>query len=189
MCWTIFSRQTYGKSNEYFGAFVTNTTSQRLSIQNVTPAAIIWRQFEGEFLRSPLLGVRGVLGGRELYNRKPTHDFPLPLSTNVSSIFRRLAGILMSNYALISAPRLGVRVNLGGGVENGTNGNVEPHSYSTSIYIIGLSCTVWPQCTTWQTTGQTTGHSDRNRLPASAVVTMAARTQQKPRSELLKGIL
>ena len=30
-----------------------------------------------------------------------------------------------------------------------------PHSYSTSIHTIGLSCSVWSQYTTWQTTEQT----------------------------------
>ena len=32
-----------------------------------------------------------------------------------------------------------------------------PHSYSTSIHTIGLSCTVWPQYTTWQTTDRAIG--------------------------------
>ena len=37
-----------------------------------------------------------------------------------------------------------------------------PHSYSTSIHTIGLSCIVWPQYTTQQTTDR---QSDRNRPP------------------------
>ena len=37
------------QSTEYFGAFATTMTTQRLPIKSVAPSAAVWPQFIGEF--------------------------------------------------------------------------------------------------------------------------------------------
>ena len=41
------------ESTEYFAAFATTTTSQRLSIQSVIPSATVWLQFKGGVFGDP----------------------------------------------------------------------------------------------------------------------------------------
>ena len=41
ICWTNFVAGKQYESTEYFGAFPTTMTSQRLSIQNVAPSATV----------------------------------------------------------------------------------------------------------------------------------------------------
>ena len=78
-------------------------------------------------LRSPILGVMGVLRGRDCTNRKPTHDFTIALNTKFCSICRRFSGIPMKNYAppqFDPLPEYWLRVDVRG--PNGTNRNVVP---------------------------------------------------------------
>ena len=69
-------------------------------------------------------------------NCKPTHDFLIPLNTNLCTICHRLAAITISSYDP-PTPAFG--------------GRKWYQSYSTSVHTIRLSSTVWPQYTTRQT--------------------------------------
>ena len=74
----------------------------------------------------------------------------------VHHVVRRKAQVMGSKVEPIESPNSSPRP-FGGhsgplGVENGSSRNVDPHSYSTSMHTLGLSCTVWSQYTTRQTT-------------------------------------
>ena len=54
------------------------------------------RNLKGEFLRSQIVGARGVLGVEICSSRKFYHDFPIPLRAKFASdlpLFRRIGGI------------------------------------------------------------------------------------------------
>ena len=58
MCWRIFvAGKLQCESAEYFGAFVTTVTSQRLSIQSGAP---LWLQFQCQVMTPP---IRPQFGG------------------------------------------------------------------------------------------------------------------------------
>ena len=100
-------------------------TSQRKSIQSVTPS--FGRNLNGKSWVPQLEGIAqlGEIGVGSCANRKPIHDFPMPLNTNFCSICRRLTTIKMSSYDTQFDPQfVGVRADLG--VENGTNRNLVP---------------------------------------------------------------
>ena len=81
-------------------------TSRRLSIRSVAPSATVWPSFEMEFGVPQFWGF-GEKGVGRSANRKPTHDFPIPLNTKFS-ICRRLAAIPKSSYDLpIRSPTFG----------------------------------------------------------------------------------
>ena len=75
------------QSTEHFGAFATTMTSQRISIQSAAPSTAVWRNLKGKFLRSPILGVRGVLEGLEFLQIEspPTTFKYIPMETLVLS--------------------------------------------------------------------------------------------------------
>ena len=92
------------------------------------------------------LGESYGVGRGSCANRKPAHDFRIPLNTKFFSICRRLTAIPISSFdpAGTDPPIL---PHLGG--QGGPRGSkMSPidipsqHSYSTSIHTIGLSCTV-----------------------------------------------
>ena len=86
-----------------------------------------------------------------------THEFTTPINSKCCSICHPLAGISMSNYGLpIRPPVWGVRLDLMGRKLYQSKWSY-PHSYLTSMHSIGLSCTVWPQCTTRQTIDRAIG--------------------------------
>ena len=85
--------------------------------------------------------------------RKPTHDFPIPLNSKVlltSALFGR--NFIVKLCPQIQHPHLLPSFKFWGYA--GPRGTkmvpieiLAPHSYSTSIQITGLSCTVFAQCT------------------------------------------
>ena len=66
--------------------------------------------------------------------RKSTNDFKLHIDANLSAIYRHLAGILMSSYAL---PQLEIGPPLGDvgepGIENGINRNLS-HTFLLDFF-------------------------------------------------------
>ena len=68
MCWTNFiSRKHVANPLNILVHLRLLFTSQRLSVQSVAPSATVLMCFEAEFLGSPILGIIGVVMGRDLY--------------------------------------------------------------------------------------------------------------------------
>ena len=88
--------------------------------------------------------------GKELEFVGATHDFIAPINIKFCSICCHLAGFPTSYHDTQIAHQFGGW----GGPRELKMLPIEmprPHSYSTSIDTIGLSCTIWPQYATWQT--------------------------------------
>ena len=151
MCWTNFlAGKLRCELTEYFGAFATTMTSQRIS-NNSKCCSMCYS-----------LGGLGRARGWELHQSK-AHPWLPNLNTKFCSICRRWAGIPKSNYG----PSIRPHPIWGGGCYGWPIGSKivpiemsSPHSYSTSIHTTGLPCTVWSQYTTWQTDDR---QSNRNR--------------------------
>ena len=77
-------------------------TSHRLPVQNGAPSGTVWPSFEEGVLEIISFGsyrLHESDGVGSCANRKPTHDFPIPLDTMFCYICRHLTGIPMLNYA------------------------------------------------------------------------------------------
>ena len=96
-----------------------------------------------------------MLGRWNLYQSKAHSRLDRPPNTKFCFICRCLAGIPMASYCLQFDPNLGVSVLLGWGTKMVLIEILCPHSYSISLHIKGLSCTVLAQCTSLQTDGWT----------------------------------
>ena len=88
-------------------------------------------------------------------NRKPTHNFPIPIHTKFCSRPYLSPSGQNSNIKLSPPPNStptpvwGIRMDLCGQMV--PTDMSTPHSYSTYIHTVGLYCAVWPQYTTRQT--------------------------------------
>ena len=154
MCWTIFvARKHKANPLNIFGAFATSMTSQRLPIRKCCPICNFGRNLKGAFLRCIILRVMGVLGVGICINRKSTHDFLIRVNTIFCAICRRSSG-WNSNVKLQPAPNSAPfwRLEWTQGSKMLPIEMSTPHSCSTSTHTISLSCIVWPQYTTRQTT-------------------------------------
>ena len=118
--------------------------------------------FKVEFWDPQFWGLWSVRGsGFEPIESQPTTS--QYISIQRFALCRRLAGISMSN-----TPPLLQFDPVWGGLRASKMVPIKmsaPHSNSTSLHTIGLSCTVSPQYTTWQATRQ----SNRNRLPCYSI--------------------
>ena len=115
--------------------FVTHINS------NVTPSATVWLKFKGVILRSPILGGCAVLGRSDLCQSK-AHPRPHNTFQHKVLLYVTPSGqnFNVKLYPCNSASQFSGRVDLGSKtvpIELSS-----PHSHSTSIHTIGLSCTV-----------------------------------------------
>ena len=96
---------------------------------------------------------RRVRGRQLRQSKKPAHDFPITFNTKFYSVCRRLAAIPMPNYGpQFDPPVRGLGWTLGVEMVGLPIEMSSPHSVSTCIHTICISCIVWSQYTTRQTT-------------------------------------
>ena len=107
------------------------------------------RYLNGGVLRSPILGFRGVLAGWDSHQSKAHPRLP---NTCQHKVLLYLPPIGRNSNLANSSPIGGL-----GGPWGSTTVPIQissPHSHSTYIHTICLSCTVWPQYTTRRTDRQ-----------------------------------